>query len=75
MAIPSWCIPCLSAVRVQCRLIAFRANHPKLFHRYHLSTHLVYFAFVFIEGHGMYATMGGVLLVSGIAAMVMGEEG
>lgn len=37
--------------------------------------HLAYFGSVFVEGHGFYSSMGGVLLLLGIAAMFMPNIG
>lgn len=36
--------------------------------------HLVYFGAVFIEGHGVYSCVGGILLAFGILGMFAGEE-
>jgi len=46
---------------------------PKV-HVGHNVAHLLYFGAVFVEGHGLYATMGGVLLIVGAVAMFVGEE-
>lgn len=40
----------------------------------HGYAHLAYFGGVFVEGHGFYSTMGGVLLLMGIAAIFVGGE-
>jgi len=34
---------------------------------------MVYFLGVFIEGHGMYSSVAGLLFIFGIAAVFMGE--
>lgn len=36
--------------------------------------HLGYFAAVFVEGHGFYATFGGALLVFGLVGFLAGQE-
>ena len=36
--------------------------------------HLVYFGAVFFEGHGVYSAMGGVLLLLGTLAVLVGEH-
>lgn len=46
----------------------------KAIHYGHGYAHLAYFGGVFIEGHGFYSTMGGVLLFMGIAALFVGGE-
>lgn len=38
-------------------------------------THLIYFGSVFVEGHGVYAWAGGVLLILGVMAMFIKEGG
>lgn len=52
----------------------------KLLHRLDFGTvhglaHLLYFGAVFVEGHGLYALMGGVLLALGLAAVLFQEGG
>jgi hypothetical protein len=51
------------------RFVAIRCKKPKHLHDGREYAHLLYFAAVFVEGHGMYATMGGALLVLGAAAL------
>lgn len=47
---------------------------PHALHEGHRYAHLAYCAFVFVEGHGMYATMGGVLFVIGALLTFGGQE-
>jgi hypothetical protein len=49
------------------RITRDHARHA--FHTGHGLMHLVYFGFVWAEGHGMYAAMGGALLIAGIAGL------
>lgn len=51
------------------KFIALRCKKPKHLHDGREYAHLLYFAAVFIEGHGVYATMGGMLLALGAAAL------
>ena len=55
--------------------VASRIRCPKarkLFHACHGATHLVYFAAVYVEGHGLYAATGGALLILGVVGIFMG---
>ena len=54
-------------------LIAHSEKGGHIFEVTHGSAHLAYFGAVFVEGHGMYATMGGVLLALGIVAFLFGK--
>jgi hypothetical protein len=35
---------------------------------------MVYFAIVFLEGHGLYALAGGALFIFGVFALIMHED-
>lgn len=67
------CKPITAWARTRASAIAFKCRHPKWFHWSHLSAHMVYFLGVFIEGHGMYSSVAGLLFIFGIAAVFMGE--
>lgn len=51
-----------------------REYQPHWLHPSHEYTHLVYFAAVFLEGHGVYATAGGALFLIG-ALLLFFKEG
>ncbi len=44
-------------------------KHVAGFDKTHHAVHLGYFAAVFVEGHGVYASFGGLLLVMGVIAI------
>lgn len=46
----------------------------KTFHPVHYSAHLVYFAAVAFEGHGIYAMAAGGLFFVTVLGIVLGEE-
>ena len=55
------------------RFLALRCKKPKHLHDGQSYAHLLYFAAVFVEGHGIYASMGGLLLVMGALALFFRE--
>jgi len=59
--------------------IMLSEKHHKRLHRFyhvgHGTGHLVYFGAVFMEGHGIYATMGGFLLITSLLGIALGEKG
>lgn len=58
-------------------LQALRAKlveHAHVFHASHMAGHCAYFTAVFIEGHGLYAAMAGVMLVLTILGTLIGED-
>lgn len=60
-----------SRAAVYCNVIrvAQRASHTS-----RNAAHLVYFGAVFVEGHGVYALAGGVLLLIGVVGFAFGED-
>ena len=48
--------------------------HTTLFHKSRGVAHLVYFAALYLEGHGVYAKVGGLLLVVGVISMFGGDD-
>lgn len=49
-------------------------NHPHSVHLGHSLVHGAYFAFAFMEGHGLYSYAAGLLAVGTVVAMVKGHE-
>jgi hypothetical protein len=45
----------------------------KVVHEGHHYVHLVYFAAVAVEGHGVYSMAGGALLIIGVVAILIGD--
>lgn len=46
---------------------------PHRFHQMHQVVHLGYFAAVFIEAHGFYGALGGMLFVVGVVGLFVGD--
>ena len=44
-------------------------HDPKWLHKGHSYAHLVYFGAVFVEGHGLYGSMGEILLIFGVLSI------
>lgn len=53
-------------VWLKAKLASAREYKPHWLHDGHAWAHLAYFGAVFVEGHGIYASMGGILLVIGL---------
>lgn len=56
---------------LRAKFIALRDHEVRWLHDGHRYAHLAYFGAVFVEGHGIYATMGGVLLVTGLLMIII----
>lgn len=64
----------LTALRISA---FFKKAHERLVRLFHAGEHVahsIYFLAVAIEGHGVYATMGGVLFFMTVLGVVLGEE-
>lgn len=59
----------LKLAAIHAKVVSLRHHQPHWLHDGHECAHLAYFAAVFIEGHGVYASMGGVLLILGVFMM------
>lgn len=51
-----------------------RLSHCHTFHTAHGVSHVAYFVAVLAEGHGMYALIGGVMVVFSLITVVAEEE-
>ena len=51
-----------------------KLTHAKNFHRGHALFHTGYFTFVFMEGHGLYASLGGVMAVFTLLLALSGAD-
>ncbi len=60
-------------VKARMTIASRREHQPHWLHPGHEYAHLAYFAAVFIEGHGVYASMGGLLLLIGVALIFFKE--
>lgn len=60
-------------VRVRLKIAHWREYRPHWLHPGHEYAHLAYFAAVAVEGHGMYATAGGVLFIIGLGLLFFKE--
>lgn len=60
--------------RVAERYRNIRHGSHKWLHHGHNYAHLAYVGGVFVEGHGFYASMGGVLFILGVVAIVVGAN-
>lgn len=49
-----------------------RLSHTRAFHRGHMLIHTGYFSLVAVEGHGLYASAGGLMAVLTVIVMVGG---
>jgi hypothetical protein len=49
--------------------------HSKAFHTSHGCAHIAYFVAVLVEGHGMYALIGGVMVIFSFITVVTDTEG
>lgn len=65
----------MTRVRKCCtRLTQLRARKPKWLHDGHSYAHLLYFAAVFVQGHGVYAYVAGGLLATGLMLVFFRES-
>lgn len=55
------------------RWLNYRHHAHKYLHEGHHYAHLAYFGGVFIEGHGFYSSMGGVLFVLVLVSSFVGD--
>lgn len=63
-------------LKVVVRHVRVRLSHyHHALHEGHNWAHLAYFGAVFVEGHGVYSTMGGVLLLIGVCTAIATGEG
>jgi len=60
--------------KLRLKFIELRDTEIRWLHDGHRYAHLGYFAAVFVEGHGVYATLGGVLLVIGVLMLFFTGE-
>jgi hypothetical protein len=51
-----------------------RISHCKAFHTSHGVAHVAYFVAVLAEGHGMYAMIGGVMVVFSLVTVVTSDD-
>jgi hypothetical protein len=50
------------------------ASHTSAFHTTHGVAHVAYFIAVMVEGHGLYAIVGGVMVVYSLITVVASEH-
>lgn len=49
------------------------ASHTSIFHTTHGVAHVAYFIAVMVEGHGLYAIIGGVMVIYSLITVVADE--